>query len=253
MTSQEAKAILSTYRPWADASDPEFAAALALTRTDGNLRRWFQDHCAAQTAIRRSVQGISVPPGLKEQIISEHRARQKVTWLRRPAVLAAAAIVTILASSVVLWNQRPIKGTEDLTLTGYRNRMVRTAVRAYSMDLETNSVPAIRSYLAQHQAPADFKSPAPLAKTAVVGCGVLRWQGNRVSMVCFHSGQPLGAGQKSDLLLFVVDRTALPDPPPEGRPVMNLVGRITTATWSEGNKTYVLAALGDEVLLRRHL
>ncbi len=166
-------------------------------------------------------------------------------------MLAAAAIIAILVSLAALWNLRPVKESEDLTLTGYRNRVVRKAVRTYSLDLETNSVPEIRSYLAQHQAHADFKTPATLDAAAAVGCGVLSWQGNRVSMVCFHSGRTLAAGQKTDLLLFVVDRNALPNPPPEDTPVMASIGKVLTTSWSNGNKTYVLARLENDAALRQ--
>ncbi len=253
MTSEQVKEILRAYRPWADAADPNFAEALALAQADEDLRRWFDDHCATQTAIRTRLQQITIPAGLKEQILSEHRARQKIVWFRQPVVLAAAALIAILVSLAALWNLRPLKAREDLSLSGYRNRIVRTAVRTYSMDLETNSVPVIRSYLAQHQAHADFKAPTKLDQTAAVGCAVSSWQGNRVTMVCYHSGSTLPPGQATDLLLFVVDRNALPDPPPDGKTVIAPVGRILTATWSEGNKTYVLAVLGDETLLRQHL
>jgi hypothetical protein len=251
VNSQQAKQVLSTYRPWADATNPAFAEALVLVRADEDLRRWFDTHCATQSAIRTRLQGITIPPGLKEQILSEHHSRQKVVWLRQPAMLAAAAIVAILVSLAALWNLRPAKEREDLTLAGYRNRMVRTAVRTYSMDLETNSVPEIRSYLAQHQAHADFKAPATLDRAPAVGCGVLSWQGNRVSMVCFHSGQTLAAGQKADLLLFVVDRNALPDAPPEDTPVVAAVGKVVTTSWSDGNKTYVLAKLENDAAFRQ--
>jgi hypothetical protein len=255
VTKPEAKAILSVYRPRsADADDPEFAEALALARQDAELGRWFDDHCAVHSAIRARFRQITVPEGLKEQIISEHKARSVVVRWRRPALLAAAAIVLVLVSLAALWLSRTGIPPEDLTLNGFRGQMVRAAVKsAYGMDLETNDVSQIRSYLAQQNAHGDFQLPKSLASTACAGCGVLAWQGNRVTMVCFRSGRPLSRGAKTDLFLFIIERKAVPNPPPSAVPQLAQANRISTASWTSGELVYVLAADGDMAFLRKYL
>jgi hypothetical protein len=139
-----------------------------------------------------------------------------------------------------------------VSFAAYRSRVVRTAVRAYGMDLETNDVAQIRAYLAQHQAHADYMLPKNLDETSSVGCGVLNWQGKPVTMVCFRTGKPLAPGAKSDLFLFVIDQQDVADPPRTNTPAFATVSTLVTASWSEGGKVYVLAA-PDETELKHRL
>lgn len=251
MTPQQAKQILLAFRPWsAEVPSPDETAALALCRQNAELARWFENHCVVQDAIHARFNQVPVPEGLKEQILSEAKSRSVGVWWRQPAVLAAATL-TILLSLGSLWlSTRQPK--EDVGFTAYRSRMVRTAVKAYGMDLETNDVTQIRAYLAQHQAHADYVLPGNLDPASSVGCGVLSWQGKPVTMVCFRTGKPLAPGMKSDLFLFVIDRKDLKETPPLNPPAFATVSTLVTASWSEGGKVYLLAA-PDESDLRKRL
>lgn len=241
MTPQQAKQSLLTYRPWLDeAPSPEVAEALALCCSDRELAAWFEQHCALQHKIRAGFKQIAIPEGLKEQIVSEHRAQQNAAWWRNPRLLATAAVVAILISFASLLWRLPRSQPEDLSLAGFRSRVVKTALRAYDMDLETNDVTQVRAYLAQQSTHPDYVLPTKLQKTETVGCAALTWQGKSVAMVCFRTGKPLAPGQKSDLWLFVIDRKNLPDaagPAPE----FAAVSKLSTATWASGEKLYVLA------------
>src|SRR5438045_2813900 len=75
MNSQQAKEILGLYRPGtADQQDADFAAALALAKSDATLQGWFEEHCALQAALQAKFRQIPIPEGLKEQILSERKA-----------------------------------------------------------------------------------------------------------------------------------------------------------------------------------
>lgn len=175
MNRQQAKAILLLYRPEsADANDPEFAEALALAREDAALGRWFEEHCSVQRTIRKRFRQIEVPRGLKEQILSEHKARSVVVWWREPAVLAAAAVVVVLLGIAALWWRPGSPQEEAEAFATYRTRMATAVLRNYAMSLETNSVTEIRAHLAQNQAPAEYVLPKKLEETPLAGCGVDR-------------------------------------------------------------------------------
>jgi uncharacterized membrane protein YbaN (DUF454 family) len=256
VTQQQAKEILSAYRPWsADANDPEFAEALALVRQDAELARWFEEHCAVQNAIRDRLRQSAVATGLKEQIISEYKARSAVVWWRQPVPLklAAAAAVAVILGIAALWLRPGPEPSGMADTATYRSRMVGSVLRQYAMSLETNDLHEIRAHLAQKQSPADFVLPEKLAQTPLAGCGVLKWQDKQVSMICFLTGKPLPPGGKSDLFLFVVDRNSLPDAPGTGTPEIHAGTRLITATWSVGEKTYVLATDGDADFIRSYL
>ncbi|MSU60268.1 MAG: hypothetical protein EXS35_19210 [Pedosphaera sp.] len=250
MTTQQIKENLLRYRPGtADAEDADFAEALALARQDAELGRWFDDRCKVQTILRRRFEETEVPAGLKEQIISEYRAAQVRRRWRQTAVVTALAACAVLIAVFFLWRQ---PGSDEQSLSAFGRRMVKTAVKTYGMDVETNDAAAIRAYLAAKKAHADFVVPERLAATAYSGCAVLPWQSRTVSMICFRSGKPLAPGEKSDLFLFVVDQNAVKDAPKSNQPVFAKQNRMTTATWAAGGRVYFLAGNGDEAFLRQY-
>ena len=251
MTHAEAKAILLTYRPGTtDAEDPQVAEALALARNDTELARWLDEHCARHEILRAKFRQITPPEGLREQIISERAVQINLARKQRTLALAAIAAIVLILGLVAVWWHPQHAGN---TFTHYCNRMVGTALRGYSMDLETNSLEQIRTYLARHQAPANYQLPDGLQKTIGVGCAVLTWQGTKVSMVCFRTGKSLMPGQQSDLWLFVVDSDSVKGGPTSSSPRFTRMNQLITASWTQGGKLYLLGTTGDEQTIRRYL
>ncbi len=233
MNRDEAKTILLRYRPGsADADDPEIAGALALARQDAELTQWLVGHCARQEALRAGFRRITAPAGLKEQIISEEAARGIIGIRRWRMILTAAAAVAALVILTPLWLR--YHGRES----GFRvlqTRMASVALRGYGMDLVTNSPAAIRAFLAQQQAPADYVLPAPLEKAGVTGCAIENWPEAKVSMICFRTGRPLPPGQQSDLWLFVFDRARVKDAPSADSRQFVQLSRLGMMTWTQGD------------------
>lgn len=252
MTVEQAKEILLAYRPGTDdVADPEVAAALALCRTDVGLEQWFKEHCARQEELRGKFRGVKAPAGLAQQILSERRAHITLSQRRRRIAVGALAWLVIGLAVASIWQTMGPFGGEDVSFTSYRQRMVRTALRAYGMDLETNDVAQVRAFLAEKKAPADFVLPTALAQTPTVGCGVLAWQGRPVTMVCFRTGKPLEPGNKSDLFLFVIAGKDLKDNFCVEDKAFAQVSQLATASWREGDKIYVLAAFAEADLKQR--
>jgi hypothetical protein len=250
VNKQRAKEILLLYRPGtADAQEPECADALECARQDPDLQRWFEERCAVHEAIRARFKQIAVPEGLKEQILSERRVHTTPMW-RRPVVLAAAAAIVLLLGLAPLW----LRPRAEDTFANYMIRMAGIALRGYDMAVVTNDLQQIHSYLAQRQAPADYVLPAGLGKVAATGCAIEKWQGAKVSMICFHTGKPLPPGAKSDLWLFVIDRALVKGAPAAGPPQFAKVNKLITATWAQGGKLYLLGTEGDdEQAVRQYL
>jgi hypothetical protein len=90
--------------------------------------------------------------------------------------------------------------------------------------------------------------PDGLQKTTPTGCAILEWQGKPVSMVCFHSGKTTTVGP--DLFLFIVNQADMHNAPQSSNPEFVPKGNITTATWTNNGKLYLLAGVGDEAFLR---
>ncbi len=244
ITREQAKEILSTRRPGSPAAaDPELAEALRLVEREPDLRQWWEERQRFDAGVRAALQTIPVPPDLTGRIL----AGRPASALRLPAsrrwvwALAAAAAFTFAAWLV--WWSLP-SGPQFPT---YRNRMARVALREYRMDIQTNDLAAIQGFLARNQAPADYTLTPSMRALPGLGCGIVRWQNQPVSMVCFDRGQ----GQI--LWLFVAEDAAVAGAPRSRQPVFDSVGRLATAAWSDGRHLYLLAALGNRQLLEKYL
>jgi hypothetical protein len=246
MTSQLAKEVLLRYRPGtADASDPEFAEALDLAKRDPELGRWFAQHQALYFTIRDRFRELPVPAALKEDILTGYRPLVIPAWWQQPAFQAlAAAAAIVLLIGVVLFRPQP---REDRSFAAFQSRVVRNAQRGYAMDMTTTNLSEIRRFLAAQGAHADYVLPAALEKLPGDGSAVLRWNDKTISMVCFD------LGNHNDLFLFVASRSDLPDAPATSVPQFTQIGRLTAASWSAGDRTYVLAGPGDEQFVRKYL
>ncbi len=250
MTSHQAKEILMVHRPGTgDGDDPEVKEALELIKSDPQLARWFDAHTQMQAALRGKFREIRVPDGLKEQILSERKVHTQKVAKARARLVAAAGLVVLLLAGMATFYLRPQSRRDD-SFSNFRNLMVRKVVREYpKMDLETNDLTQIQQYLAQHGAQGDYILPANLQKAAGTGCAIIRWHGKTVSMVCLNSGKN-GLPTRPDLFLFIIERSTVEHAPSGPLPQWRRVNDVVTASWSNGNKAYVLAGAGDEELLR---
>jgi hypothetical protein len=245
VTRYQAKEVLLLYRPGSrDAEDPEIAEAIALSREDQELGAWFEQHCAFQQAMRTNLRQIEVPEHLKGAILAQPKILQPAvaSWWRSPAVYAAAAAILLLGIVAGIW-PRPSLPAQ---LAGFQDRIVGTALRDYPMDLRTKDMGQLREFLARKGAPSDYEVTQGLGKLQLTGGGLLRWQDHPVAMVCFNRGDD------QMLFLFVVKRSALKDPPPE-HPLAGNSHDYATASWSHGDKIYVLAGPPESDFLKKYL
>lgn len=247
MTPAQAKEILLLYRPGtADASDPEIAHALELARSDAELGGWFEQHRSFQQAMRDKLRQVEVPAHLKASLLIRGPAQAPIIPLppiwRRPLPLAIAAVVLLLLGLSALWLQPP----RTDRFANFQSRMVGTALREYRMDLVTNDMRQVRQFLAHRGAPADYQVTPGLEKLRLTGTGVLRWRSNPVSMVCFNRGDD------QMLFLFVMDRSALKDPP-TAKAHLAKVADLATASWSQGDKIYLLAGPAEAEFESKYL
>jgi len=238
MNREGAKEILALYRPGVDdPSEPDIAEALELTKEDAELARWFAEQSALYNATREKFKEVAVPNELLGRLLSSPRRRAE--WWRSPLLWAAAAAILLFVGVMTIL---PQGGKTKYTFGAFRSKMVRTAMRNYDMPLMTNDLAVIRTYLTTNNAHGDYVLTPPLAKLPGEGCVIFPWHSRTVSLVC------LDGGKGRDVFLFVINRTAVADPP-AGKEIQ-MVGKLPTAAWSEGDKTYLLATKGDERFLR---
>lgn len=249
MTREEAKTHLLRYRPGTtDFMEPELAEALAVANQDAELALWLEKNLAQQEKIRAHLRQIPVPAGLKEQILSERPDVVPQRSLRRTFSLSAAMVVLIfigLLAADFLWRSPTDDGFDN-----FRRRMVSTALRGYGMDFESKDLEKIHRFLVEKKVVENYELPEGMRKTAVIGCAIEHWQRANVAMICFRTGKPLSPGESSDLWLFVVDRSAIKNAPAADSPLFAKVNKLFTATWTRGDKLYLLGTISDEETLR---
>jgi len=254
MNRDEAKKILLLYRTEADAADPQIAEALALAKTDAELSRWFDEHRAAQNALREKFRQIEIPGGLVQQIVSEQKAKAKRSSRRQKSVAVAAVGAMVVAAIALAAVYFPFQRQPSAsTLADFQKQMIDFASSPYGMALATNDLAQIHDYLAQNHGVADYTLPASLEKTAATGCAVKYWAGAQVSMICFRTGKPLPANQPGDLWLFVTDCGTVKNAPNSATPQFSQINNVATATWTQNGKLYLLGIEGDEQTLRKYL
>lgn len=240
MSPEQAKQLLLLYRSRRDLEDPEIKAAFDQARRDPELQQWFEGHCAAQRKLKEHLSNLPVPRDLQHTILTGRKIVRPTFW-SRPAWLAAAAVIAILAGVAALW----LRPTPFQRFDLYRSRIVSTVWREYRMDIETNELSAVQSYLAKSGASTNYILPDKLRDLPVTGGGKLKWGDEPVSMVCFDGG-----GQQM-LFLFVMNRNAVKDEP-EGRPELRKVNQFQTASWTDRTNVYILAGPDDPAFLEKY-
>ena len=221
-------------RNWsAKLHDPDSSPAAA--ENDPSLRQLQQQSEEFNARVHQALADIPVPPTLRDQILARSKIVTVPFW-RNPQNLALAASLAILATALLFLLRGRFGGaSEDQTFGGFQARMVGFALRQYDMDIHTNQLTAVQSYLAAHGAPAEFTLPLSLAAAPVKGGKSLAWQGKPVGMVCF------GAGQET-LYMFVVDSPLPGTPANAGAPPdISSFKNLATATWVSGGKTFFIA------------
>ena len=233
MNTADAREILLRYRPGtADEQDPEVRTALELASRDPELAEWLDSHREFQREMRRTFGSLQVPAGLREQILSEKPLRTR-RWSVPARLLVGAMATLVLLFGLTVWLGRDVQ--PDDRLANFRFRMVKTALRGYAMDLESQDPARVQSYLETRKAPSDWQVPPGVERWPLLGCAVLTWQNQPTTMLCYgRSGEP-------ELWLFVVDRQAIRDAPTGSGRVIRELNRLATVTWTRDGRTYLLA------------
>jgi hypothetical protein len=243
LNKEEMKDILLIYRPGSgDREDPEIAAALSEAQRDSEMGLWLEQQAAFHEFVRAELRSLPVPSELKSRILTQARVVAFPFWRRRQFLLAAACLVLTAAVAALLL-PRP---ADEETFVGFRSRMVGFAQRVYRMDIVTNDLNQVRTYLRRQGTPADYPLTPGLQATPIMGGASLTWQNHPVSMICFQ------LSQDRILYMFVMEQAALPGKDgPSSRPVFTPAGRLMTASWCDAGKIYLIAADVEKAALEQ--
>jgi len=250
MDSREAKKILALYRPGGiDATDPKMAEALEAAQRDPELAAWLEQHCAVFNTIRAKLREIPVPADLKRRIILEKPSHRRIIPLPVAVqLLAAAAAIAALIAIASFWFTVPKANISDT----FRRQMASKIERGYAMNFHADDQDKIRAEFLARNAPVDYVLSSNLTRLPGEGGAVFLFDNHQVEMLCLYDGRD-AQGHKNSLWLFVTNKSLLPAPPPPGKTEIVPEGDLMTATWTAGNKVYLLAVNGDAKTLQKYL
>jgi len=233
MNSQEAKRLLEVYRPnGADAADPRFAEALDQVKQDPALARWFQEQRNFDATIASSLGVLSAPADLKDAILASRKIVRPAFWQdwRVRAAVAASVVALLVAGGL-------FSGVSATRFPELRQKLVEQAWSGGAhLEFESSDVTQIQHWLARHGLRADFVLPAGLRDTRLHGCRIIQEGELRVPMICMADGP-------KHMHLFIVQGVGLSALPPQDAPDFEKCGAWKTASWQQGDKTYVLTGM----------
>ena len=250
MDSREARIILALYRPGSvDAADAQMAEALEAAQRDPELAAWLEQHCAVFNAIRGKLREIPVPADLKRRIILGKPAPRRIIPFPAPVrYLAAAAAVAALIAVASFWFSTPPENIADT----FRRRMAAKIARGYDMNFHAADQDKMRAEFIARQAPVDYVLSPNLKRLPGLGGAVFLFENHQVEMLCLYDGAD-AQGKKNKLWLFVTGKSSIPNAPLPGRTEMIPEGDYMTATWTAGDKVYLLALVGDTKAVQKYL
>jgi hypothetical protein len=244
MTIEEAKFILSAYRPnGSDAGVAAFGDALRMAAGDPALSAWFAHSRALDAAVAAKLRRIEAPPGLREAILAGARVSDSQrsrgpgrAWI---AGLAAAAAVAIVVFSMKA-PARPATGTaafaafaiNDMANEKHGGRGEPAGALIAQLETKGARMPGAEQI--------DFE------KLRDTGCRTLNLAGHDVLEVCFT--------RDGATFHFYVTRRdgTLGDSVARG-PSFITEAAGAAAVWSDSRFDYAIASLAGAEAIRRLL
>ncbi|MCG3150336.1 MAG: hypothetical protein PCFJNLEI_03819 [Verrucomicrobiae bacterium] len=231
MDNQKIRELIEVYRPGLDDQDEQFAELIAALRNDPTLQRQLDERVARDLAVRNKLRAVAPPADLKARLLSEQKVSAfPFNLTRQPRWLQAVAAV-ILLGLAILW----LRATRQDAFLEFRTEMAQLVATEFPLDTHTNNLAALQQIFSAKGWPASYVVPPALRKLHIEGGCLREWRGKKVALLCFETKT------NGDVWLFVVDRQVTPDAPTTADPQVTQTGNITTASWTSGAYTYLLA------------
>ena len=243
MDQEEAKHLLECYRPSGlDGGDPQFQEALALTRRDPELQRWFASQQDLSIALSKKLQEIPVPKDLKTKILTERIDHQtpRQHYFGRP--LAIAAIVLILLTPLAYLANR-FQPSRPTTYAALKQDMGNYLSGFYVLEKMSHDLDDLQTYLQSQHGLTRYDVPEALAQHPSIGCKIIEWHGQEIALICF-------VVEGEVVHLFAMDAVNFNDGPNTLVPEFEQVNEWATLTWTDAPKHYLVSTRGDEAILR---
>ncbi len=250
MDKNEAKQVLQALRPNdLNSSEPEVIQALVVIEGDPEMKAWWEAQQSFDRKVAAKLKDVPVPADLRATLLAGRKITPFPAQTRpQPELsffwLAAAAVVAILCVAGTFYQ---VAATAPLDRSAYTADVL-PLLNHDSPPLAMTSPDhdKIAAWLKERNAPMGAL-PSGIAAIPSVGCQKFMVHGHAVSLICFA----LASGGLAHL--FIVDQRALADPPGNNAPEFDQVQEWSTAAWSDGHMSYLLATQAGPNALKQLL
>jgi hypothetical protein len=233
MDKPTAMMILQALRPKdLNSSDPTVIEALVFLETDPELKAWWETQQAFDRRVAAKLKEVRVPEDLRSLILGGEKSTPVPRQPRFFSLLAIAAALAILCVAGSLLHTAmfgPLDRTDYVAAT-----LPLLHDDSPTLGMVTPDRDKVRAWLKQRNAPMGTLPPN-MANLTTLGCQKYFVHGHSVSLICFS----MADGKEAHL--FIVDQKALNDPPSKDSPEFDQVQGWSTAAWSDGKMSYLLA------------
>lgn len=258
MDIDKAKQILEAIHHGAPAVDSaDCDAACVLLEQDEQLQRWFESTLSEASEIDRAITtkltDVAAPQGAQDRALDAAKAdgrggRSPIVRFLVPMAAAAALVFAGLS----LFNRGGEGDTVTVvvathsgaTLDAFRDDMADFALNRLQLQHKGSALPELKGWLTAHNAPAIDRLSEGVASARGLGCAVVGWGDNRVSLICFKNSED------QVVHMFVIDRCVV-----DCDSVETLLAEkveksgLETAGWADDSKVYLLVGASSEVHL----
>ena len=234
MNNQEAKFILSGYRPnGGDAGDEMFGDALRQAQQDPALAAWFAREQAYDQAVAARLAEIAPPAELRADILAGVRASKRSPRRRWsvPAWAGVAAAVMV-GAAVAFW---------PVPLAPVPDRLADFAFQDMGRDhdgMHGETASALQARLSDPRTRLGEGVPLDFAALKTTGCRTLAFRGHSVLEVCFQR-------EGSWFHFYVVRSEDFPDLPAGGKPRIVHRDGLYAASWADPARGFHYVVVGD--------
>lgn len=219
----------------------------AHVENDPSLAAWVNQRVAFDEQVSGILRDeMTAPADFRERLLASAKApqaasRRMLDWLIPSLVAAAACIALGWQIMVPEFKGLPAWQAEAMpTLAKLEIGMTR-------LDQRSTDVEVLKRYLTASNLPCPDCMPDALMNMRTFGCKRIQVAGRPAAIICFD----LGGGKEAHLI--VIERSGLPDAPPEHQPQFATSDDWNLASWSDGTQSFLLATKADLSALKKLL
>lgn len=248
MDTKEVKQVLSAYQSDKDHfSDPHMLEALSMLDKEPDLAAWFDNQLAFDRQVHEALEEVPDIAGLKSRILADYRQARKgkvIRYIRWASAIAAVLLLGVAGFLGYVSNYNS-KMHEYATLREGMSHFI--AGSYFTLDFIDTDLEHIGEWLEAEDAPLFEGIPAALAAKEPIGCKKMNWNGQVVSLVCFHRE----AG--TIVHMFVAERDGFSEEAIANLDEVLISHGLETGGWMTDTHVYLLTGSEPGVTVREYL